>query len=68
MQKNNILDGHVEEILRLRKEIKSLRLILKSHADIILMNGKLREENKNLKDQMADLFGVPPIPENYKFH
>lgn len=55
-------------IEELKKENKSLRLILKSHADIILMNGKLREENRQLKEQMADLFGVPPLPENYKYH
>ena len=48
---------YTKEIRELRKENNSLRMILKSHSEIIIENNKLREQLTNAKGLMATLEG-----------
>jgi len=41
-------------IKELRKEIKSLRLILQSHGEIIEINAELKKENARLRELISE--------------
>lgn len=51
-QLNKKIESLQNDKKELEKEIKSLRMILKSHGDIVVMNHNLREEVKRLRSAL----------------
>ena len=50
---NKKIDQLTDELEQVKKENKSLRLILKSHGEIVVMNHNLKEEIKYLKTALG---------------
>lgn len=50
---NKKIEQLTEELEQTKKENKSLRIILKSHGEIVVMNHNLKEEIKYLKKALG---------------